>query len=170
MCIKKMRCRTRGLIRKTKEERGFIAEEKAEKLSLCLLKKGSIKYSAWVATSSFMNRALKIDKIWHRATDGKAVPLQFKSSQKYADEFQLKFKGFFERRFGSLPVIIVIEPGTKWEDLLPNTIEKVNSWNGRFEYKPWQVKYSKFFDFEKYSHYGTLKNRKNLFFKTLRLI
>ena len=165
--IKRMRRGTKKLIRKTKERRGFVSEEEGQKMETHFLKEKKILSGVSVATSSFMNMVLKVDKIWQRF-DGAFVPLQFKSTQRYAEEYKKKFREFLEKKFGKMPVIIVLGPGERWEDISENVLQRVNSWEGCFRFTREQVEYSKFFDYERHRYLGpSLKIRKKMFFKHL---
>jgi len=165
--INKLRRGTRRLIRKTQERRGFLSEKEGKKMELYFFEQGKIKNFVSVATSSFMNKVLKVDKIWQRV-DGVFVPIQFKSTQRYAEEYKVKFGDFLRKKFGQIPVIVVLSPGDKWEDIAEDVLKRVNDWGGSFKFSLWQVKYSKFFDYEHHKDYGpSLKIRKRLFFKNL---
>lgn len=165
--IKRMRRGTKNLIKKTQEARGFASEEEGRKMEVHFLKQKEILSAVSVATCSFMNKALKVDKIWQRL-DGALVPIQFKSTQRYAEEFKKKFGEFLEKKFGKIPVIVVLGPGERWEDISENVLRRVNSWNGRFRFTREQIEYSKFFDYERHRYLGqNLKIRKKMFFKHL---
>ena len=167
--IKKLRRGTRKLIKKTQERRGFLSEEEGKKMELCFFEQGKIKNFVSVATSSFMNKVLKVDKIWQRV-DGFFVPIQFKSTQRYAEEYKVKFGDFLRKQFGQIPVIVVLSPGDKWEDIADSVLKRVNVWGGSFRFSLWQVNYNKFFDYEHHKDYGpSLKIRKRLFFKNLEI-
>lgn len=165
--IKKMRRGSQRLIKKTQHRRGFLSEKEGKKMELYFFENRKIKNFVFVADSSYMNKVLKVDKIWQRL-DGAFVPLQFKSTQKYAEEYKNKFKDFLETKFGALPVIVVLSPGDKWEDKAEEVLEMINSWDGNFKFTLEQVKYSKFFDYENHPYFGlSLKIRKKIFFRHL---
>lgn len=165
--IKKMRRGTIKLIRRTQEKRGHDSEFEGKKMEDHFFEQRKILGAQFVHEASYMNTVLKVDKIWQRL-DGAFVPLQFKSTQRYAHEYVRKFKHFLEKRFKELPVIVVLSPGDKWEDIAEDVLSRVNSWGGNFRFHQWQIKYSKFFDYKNHYYLGpSLKIRKRLFFKDM---
>ena len=163
--IKEMQRGFRKAIGKMRKKKGNDSEKVGETISLSLLQKGLIKGAKKSERWSYMDLVLKTDLVVWRLRDGALIPIQFKSSF-ISYEGKEKYR-FFEKQYGKLPVFMVIRPQdtdlAKLEDLL---LRRVDSWEGSFSCEDWQFEYSKFFDFEHYRDFGTLKRRIMIFFST----
>lgn len=165
--INSMRVSSGRALKKLKEKRGNDTERIGGQISNSLLSKRLIRDTAKAKRWSFMDVVLKTDRVIWRLGDGMPVPIQFKSSP-IGFENRAKYE-YFKKRFGSLPVFMIITPqDTDLKKLEEDLLRKVNSWNGSFYCEEWQFKHSKFFDFEHHPNFGTLKRRKMIFFSNKR--
>ena len=165
--INRMQIRSGHALRKMKEKKGRDTERIGGEIAHILLTRGLIKRTVKAVRWSFMDLVLKTDRVIWRLSDGMPVPIQFKISP-IGFENRARYE-YFKKRFGSLPVFMIITPqDNDLKKLEEDLLRKVNSWNGGFYCEEWQFKYSKFFDFERHPNFGTLKRRKMIFFSEKR--
>ena len=163
LAIKAMRRSSNRAIRKMKDKKGKDTEEAGAEITASLFKQGLIKEDIPVARCSFMDTVRKVDRIVLRLSDGMPIPIQFKSSFPNIEQ-KSKYK-FFEKMFGDWPVFIIIRPRDDLKKIEKIMLQKINSWRGGFFFKSCQIKYNKFFDFKHYPDFGSIKQRKELFFE-----
>lgn len=166
--MRKFRSRSRRLIGKTQDLRGRKTEKACTALFLKMIELKKIKRSMIVCRCSWMDFIWGVDHIVENI-HGFFIPIQFKTSYAAAEEFKRKRKDFFEKKFGTFPVILVLPPGESGENQIPDLTEKINNWRGQFKFREGHLRYNEFFDHSKHRDLGHSSGpRVEAFFKWLR--
>ena len=141
--------RINQLLREIKDERGQNTEDKVNELLQHLQDNGLIKHFYWAAKHSWLDTVLKIDKVAEK-NDGALVPIQVKTSFTGLLAFEQKYAAKMKRRFGAIPVIVIIHSDQGWENQAEKTAKSIESWSGNFNFKHWQLKYDQLLDFSQH--------------------
>ncbi len=166
--MRKFRKEARWVIGKRKNQRGKSVEKAANKLLLKMTELKKINKVVFVSRCSWMDFVWKTDVIVENI-HGKNVPIQIKSSNLDVEEFIRRHKRFFEKKFGSLPVIFLLRVDDSGENQIQSLADKINNWKGHFKYKEGHLRYTEFFDLTKHTHLGnSRKLRVDAFFQWIK--
>lgn len=141
--------RINQLLREIKNERGQNTEDKVNQLLQHLQNNGLIKSFYWAAKHSWVDTVLKIDKVVEK-NDGLLVPIQVKTSYAGLLKFEQRYAAKTKKRFGAIPLIIVIRPDKGWENETAKLVNSINAWSGVFNFERWQLKCDQLLDFSQH--------------------
>ena len=138
-------------------ERGVASESHLMDLLHDYRADGKIEEAIKADRFSWLDFVLHTDCIVRR-TNGKLVPIQAKSSRNSAQRFIEKHRNSCIKKFGALPVVVVMPPyglyGQELEKAKRSILRDINAWRGDFQYEPWMLGYIQLLDLGCFRHLG----------------